>query len=148
MEPVELLIRHVQGGTITRPSRHSERTKMRTNQSVNIEQLEGRSFIIGREGHIYIDSTTASKHHAEISIRDGKIYLRDLDSTNGTFLLKNRTRVRFEQGFVNMLQPVVIGGKIFAIKDLLAIASDFVVLDGGETEIESVVDPARRTANG
>ena len=60
MEPVELLIRHVQGGTITRPSRHSERTRMRTNQSVNIEQLEGRSFTIGREGHIYIDSATAS----------------------------------------------------------------------------------------
>jgi pSer/pThr/pTyr-binding forkhead associated (FHA) protein len=121
---------------------------MRTNQSVNIEQLEGRSFIIGREGHIYIDSATASKHHAEISIRDGKIYLRDLDSTNGTFLLKNRMRVRFEQGFVNMLQPVVLGGKVFVIKDLLAIANDFVALDEGETEIESVVDASRRTANG
>ena len=121
---------------------------MRTNLSVNIEQMEGRAFVIGREGHIYIDSTTASKHHAEISIRDGKIYLRDLDSTNGTFLLKNRMRVRFEAGFVNLLQPVVIGGRIFVIKDLLAIANDFVALDEGETEIESVVDPGRRTANG
>ncbi len=121
---------------------------MRTNLSVNIEQMEGRAFVIGREGHIYIDSPTSSKHHAEISIRDGKIYLRDLDSTNGTFLLKNRMRVRFEAGFVNLLQPVVIGGKIFVIKDLLAIANDFVALDEGETEIESVVDPGRRTANG
>ena len=69
---------------------------MKSSQSINLEQFEGRSFILGREGHIYIDSPTASKHHAEIRITGGKIHLRDLNSTNGTFLLN----VRGDETFV------------------------------------------------
>jgi hypothetical protein len=75
---------------------------MKTNLSVNIELMDGRSFILGREGHIYVDSPTASKHHAEISIKGGKVFLRDLGSTNGTFLWKNKKLVKFDAGFVNL----------------------------------------------
>jgi hypothetical protein len=46
---------------------------------------------LGREGHIYIDSPTVSKRHAEIKITNGKIYRRDLDSTNGTFLNRKKS---------------------------------------------------------
>ena len=110
---------------------------MKNNRSLNLELMEGRTFILGREGHIYIDSTTASKHHAEIRIIDGKIYLRDLESTNGTFLVKNKTLVQFEEGYVNPLQPIVIGGQKYIIQDLLAIASDFVAdTDATKTVVE------------
>ncbi len=109
---------------------------MKNNQSLNLAPMEGRTFILGREGHIYIDSTTASKHHAEIRIVEGKIYLRDLDSTNGTFLVKNKKLVKFEEGYVNPLQPIVIGGRTFIIQKLLAIASDFVAMDSNETLVE------------
>ena len=112
---------------------------MKSNQSLNLELMEGRTFILGREGHIYIDSTTASKHHAEIKIIDGKIYLRDLGSTNGTFLRKNKTLVRFEEGFVNPLQPIVIGGQTYVINKLLEIANDFVAsVDTTQTLVEIV----------
>ena len=98
--------------------------------------MNGRTFILGREGHIYMDSPTASKHHAEISVIDGKVFLRDLGSTNGTFLLKNKTRVRFESGYVDLLQPIVIGKRTYIIQDLLAIAGDFAAVDDHTTRVE------------
>ena len=109
---------------------------MKNNLSAKLELMEGRTFILGREGHIYIDSPTASKHHAEIRIIGGKIHLRDLDSTNGTFLKKNKTLIKFDQGFVNPLQPIAIGKHTYVIQDLLAIASEFVSVDDGETLVE------------
>ena len=63
----------------------NEIERMNDKRRANLERMEGRTFILGREGHIYIDSPTASKHHAEICIEDGKVILRDLKSTNGTF---------------------------------------------------------------
>jgi pSer/pThr/pTyr-binding forkhead associated (FHA) protein len=104
--------------------------------SINLAHMEGRIFILGRQGHIFIDSPTASKHHAEISIIDGDVYLRDLDSTNGTFLLKKNVRTPFEEGYVDPQQSIVIGGKALAIQDLLAIAKNFVAVDDAATEVE------------
>ena len=119
---------------------------MSANQSINLEHMEGRTFILGREGHIYIDSPTASKHHAEIRIRRGRIFLRDLESTNGTFLVKNNNVVQFLEGYVNPLQRVVIGSRTYVIQDLLSIASDFVAVDDNKTQVElseAVVDQRR-----
>jgi pSer/pThr/pTyr-binding forkhead associated (FHA) protein len=110
--------------------------KMKTNLSVNIELMDGRSFILGREGHIYLDSPTASKHHAEIRIDGDKVYLRDLGSTNGTFLLKNKKLVQFKAGYVSLHQPIVIGRRIYVIQDLLAIARDFAAVDDHTTRVE------------
>ncbi|MCP4765206.1 MAG: FHA domain-containing protein [Gammaproteobacteria bacterium] len=124
------------GGAFAMPARHNEIDKMNTNLSLDIELMDGRSFILGREGHIYLDSPTASKHHAEISIDEGKVYLRDLGSTNGTFLLKDKRRVRFEAGYVSLLQPIVIGKRIYVIQDLLSIASDFAAVDDHTTRVE------------
>ena len=84
--------------------------------------MEGRSYIIGREGHICIDSPTTSKYHATIRVSDGKIYLRDLNSTNGTFLIKNNSRQLFKQGYVNPDQLIEIGDEEHSIQSLLAIA--------------------------
>jgi pSer/pThr/pTyr-binding forkhead associated (FHA) protein len=109
---------------------------MNDKRRANLERMEGRTFILGREGHIYIDSPTASKHHAEIRIEDGKVILRDLKSTNGTFLLKNKTLIPFQEGVVDPRQPIVIGRHSYVIQDLLAIASDFVSSDDHPTRIQ------------
>ena len=114
----------------------NETDKMIEKRRINLESMEGRTFILGREGHIYIDSPTASKHHAEIHIEDGKIFLRDLKSTNGTFLLKNKTLVPFQEGVVDPRQPIVIGKHAYVIQDLLAIASEFVAADDNTTRLE------------
>ena len=113
---------------------------MNEKRRINLENLEGRTFVLGREGHIYIDSPTASKHHAEIRIEDGKVLLRDLKSTNGTFLLKNKTLVPFQEGVVDPRQPIVIGRHSYVIQDLLAIASEFVAVDDSATRLEMPED--------
>ncbi len=118
----------------------------KTKTIVNLEALEGRILILGRDGHIYIDSPTASKHHAEIRIIDGKVKLRDLGSTNGTFLLKNRKLVQFTEGFVNPLQPIVIGNKPYVINDLLKIATEFSAGDVDDTQIDTGADSEPKAA--
>ena len=114
---------------------------------INLEAMEGRTFILGREGHIYIDSPTASKHHAEIHIENGKIFLRDLKSTNGTFLLKNKTLVPFMEGFVDPRQPIVIGKNTYVIQNLLAIASEFAAEDNSVTRLDMPGDWEKAIAN-
>ena len=111
------------------------RTANKQLTDIDIELMEGRSFVVGREGHIYINSQSASKRHAEIRIIDGRIYLRDLNSTNGTYLLKNKGLVHFEKGFVNPRQPILIGDQIHTVQSLLAIASEYVAVDDSPTEI-------------
>ena len=129
-------------GAIT-SSTFDEELKMDRDLSVEIGLMEGRTYIIGREGHIYINSPSASKRHAEIKIINGRIYLRDLNSTNGTFLKKNKGLVQFKEGYVNPLQPIVIGDQMRTIQSMLAIASDFVASDDSPT----LVNFSRRTAN-
>ncbi len=109
---------------------------MSKSTNINLEQLEGRCFIIGREGHIYVDSRTASKQHAELKIIKGKVQLRDLNSSNGTYLVKNGKLVYFERGYVSLLQQVVIGKQRFTIQQLLSIAGNFAVSDETPTELD------------
>jgi pSer/pThr/pTyr-binding forkhead associated (FHA) protein len=89
------------------------------------KRLESRTYIIGREGHIYINDPTVSKQHAEIQIINGEVYLRDLGSTNGTFLIKNNRLVPFAEGYVQLRQPIVLGNRQYTIQSLLEIAGAF-----------------------
>ncbi len=81
--------------------------------------VEGRVFTIGREGHIYLNDSTVSKHHAEIKVIGGKIHLRDLDSTNGIYLFVKGSLVQFHEGFVHPDQTVAIGRKTYTPRKLL-----------------------------
>lgn len=103
-------------------------------QGVDIGLLEGRTFKIGRDGHIYINSPVVSQQHAEIKINRGKIYLRDLNSTNGTYLVKNNRLVHFDKGYVELKQSVVIGDQQYTIEKLLTIAGDYVESDDYPTQ--------------
>ena len=105
------------------PSNGSPNTD--NNISDESTKMEIRTYIIGREGHICIDDPTVSKHHAEIQIMSGEIYLRDLGSTNGTFLIKNQRLVPFIEGYVQLHQMIVLGNKQQSVKNLLEIAGAF-----------------------
>ena len=54
-------------------------------------------FVIGRhkECHLKANGTTISQHHCAILVRDGKLFIHDFDSTNGTYV--NQKRVQGEQ---------------------------------------------------
>ena len=92
---------------------------MKKSVKIGVQELEGQTFIVGREGHIYIDGPAISRQHAEIKFIDGRIRLRDLGSTNGLFLLRNRNLVPFQEGYVQPQQPVVIGNQKYTVKKLL-----------------------------
>jgi len=86
--------------------------------------INGQTYIIGRKGYISIDSPAVSKHHAAIIIKNGRIYLRDLNSTNGTYLVNNDNLVNFEEGYVKPNQPIVIGDVRCTVYTLLAFTGD------------------------
>jgi len=52
-----------------------------------MELTEGQVMIIGRSDRvdINIDSSACSRAHAEISLKGGKVFIKDLGSTNGTW---------------------------------------------------------------
>jgi pSer/pThr/pTyr-binding forkhead associated (FHA) protein len=91
----------------------------------DFKRMESRTYIIGREGHIYINDPTVSKQHAEIQVINGEVYLRDLGSTNGTYLIKNNRLVPFNEGYVQLHQPIVLGNRQYTIQSLLQIAGAF-----------------------
>lgn len=93
--------------------------------SEDVKRMESRTYVIGREGHIYINDPTVSKQHAEIQVINGEVYLRDLNSTNGTFLIKNNRLVPFHEGYVQLHQPIVLGNRQYTIQALLEIAGAF-----------------------
>jgi diguanylate cyclase (GGDEF)-like protein len=47
-----------------------------------------------RENDIVLDSDSVSRRHARVEHRDGRIYLTDLDSTNGTYVNDDNEPVR------------------------------------------------------
>jgi hypothetical protein len=98
---------------------------MDKNGTVNLEYMEGHSYIVGREGHIYISDPSVSRAHAEISIIDGKIHLRDLDSTNGTYFIEDGRLMAIKEAIVQPYHTVILGRKPYKIKSLLAIVGVF-----------------------
>jgi hypothetical protein len=56
-----------------------------------------------------------------MKIKNGRIYLCDLDSTNGTYLIENDSLVPFKEGYVSPSQPIAIGHVKCTINSLLAI---------------------------
>ncbi len=73
--------------------------------------ITGPSFVIGRDAqcHLRPASQAISKRHCGIAIRDGKVYVQDLGSTNGTTvndqLMKN-TETVIEDGASVKLGPL------------------------------------------
>jgi pSer/pThr/pTyr-binding forkhead associated (FHA) protein len=59
--------------------------------------VAGEQFVIGRhkECRLKASGSTISQHHCAILQRQGKIFVRDFDSTNGTYV--NQKRVQGEQ---------------------------------------------------
>ena len=106
---------------------------MSNSLSQNLGLIEGKTYIISREsgsyieGCIYINSPGVSRPHLKMKIKNGRILLRDLNSTNGTYLIENDSLVPFEEGYVSSRQPLVIGGVKCTIQSLLKTASDYSV---------------------
>lgn len=76
---------------------------------------------IGRKAQcmICIPNSTLSGQHCEIVLRDGKLFLHDLNSTNGTYLNGNPNRITEEvlgSGSIIEMGSVKLQAKISVIK--------------------------------
>jgi predicted component of type VI protein secretion system len=62
--------------------------------------ISGPQFVIGRhkECQLRASGSTISQHHCALLIRGGQVFVRDFDSTNGTFV--NQQRVQGERELV------------------------------------------------
>ncbi len=101
---------------------------MSNNLSKDFGLIDGQTYIIGREGgvyvegYIYINSPSVSRRHVSMKIKNGRIYLCDLDSTNGTYLIEDDCLLApFKEGYVSPSQPIAIGHVKCTINSLLTI---------------------------
>lgn len=83
--------------------------------------LEGRSFIVGRGGHVVVHGASVSNEHAEIKFEGGRILLRDLNSTNGLYLVTDRGNRRFRKTYVTPDQVILFGTQKADVQSLLDI---------------------------
>ena len=81
--------------------------------------VDGQPYIIGREGHIYINDEQVSRRHAVIRLYKGRITLRELESGNGMSILKGGKYVDFKRGFVEEDDRLKIGTERYYVQDLL-----------------------------
>ena len=98
---------------------------MKSNTGVHLDSIEGQTYIVGREGHIYIADKSVSRKHTEIRIIDGEVHLRDLDSANGTYVIKDNRPVLIEEAIVQPHHMVVIGKRAYTVQELLDVIHDF-----------------------
>jgi pSer/pThr/pTyr-binding forkhead associated (FHA) protein len=107
---------------------YREKACMSSSLSKDLGLKEGQTYIISRkgpvfmDGHIYINSPTVSRPHAELKIKNGRVYLRNLDSTNGIYIVDDDGLVGFEEGYVKPCQLIVIGKVKCTIQSLIAVA--------------------------
>lgn len=92
--------------------------------------LKDRTYLVGRERrqrelpagrerrsmgsrrarrYIGIPHDTVDLPHAEIIVLGGTIYVRDLRSENGTYLLRNDRKIPFDEGYVDYDEFVFFG---------------------------------------
>ena len=82
--------------------------------------IDGKPCVIGRDAHVKIDDPSLSRGHADIRFVDGKIILRDLESTNGTYLDLGGQFEQVTEAVVYPGQIVALGSKKYRIKALMA----------------------------
>ena len=82
--------------------------------------MDNRTYVIGRRGTIQLFDKTTSARHAELVVLNNQMYLTDLDSTNGTFLLDHGKLKRFTQGYISLDQTLSFGDHICTVRELVA----------------------------
>ncbi len=102
--------------------------------------------VIGRQTdcQIRLPSSAVSRHHCEVAVDDGKVSVRDLGSSNGTYVNKRRVT----QADVSPGDLIAVGEMVFVVRvdgRPAAIDSEDVIEDG-QVEVQSHAAPAHKPA--
>lgn len=79
-------------------------------------------YIIGRAGDITLYDDTVSRRHACLEIDGDELFLRDLDSRNGTYEIRDEKLEPFSAGAVNPDQVFAFGECVRSVAQLLSAA--------------------------
>jgi pSer/pThr/pTyr-binding forkhead associated (FHA) protein len=82
--------------------------------------MENKTYIIGRQGNIRLFDKTTSSRHAELVVLNNQLYLTDLDSTNGTFIMNQGERKPFKEGYIELEQTLSFGKQVCTVRELIA----------------------------
>lgn len=82
--------------------------------------MQNRTYVIGRQGNIQLFDKTTSARHAELVVLDNQMYLTDLNSTNGTFVMEQGRRTRFKEGYIQLNQTLSFGEHVCSVRELVA----------------------------
>ena len=80
--------------------------QLHENQPVRNIRIDSSPFLVGRrkDCSLAIPCPTVSGRHAELIIRDGELFVRDLQSSNGTFINGERINDEFRVGPGDLVQ--------------------------------------------
>lgn len=103
--------------------------QLQEDESVREIRINSSPFSVGRRNgtSLTIDSPSVSGQHAELSIEDGNLYVRDLGSTNGTFVngMRITTPCKVKHGdLVQFAQVVFRAGFQAEMRDSRTIQDD------------------------
>ena len=71
---------------------------------------------------VWVNHDTVSNVHAELDVLNGQVYLKDLNSTNGTYIDEQGQKVRFKEGYVTPDQVIYLGDYRCTVESLLKAA--------------------------
>lgn len=87
------------------------RERRRANAAGTVpEAAERRGQRTGECNYIALPDRRVSRRHAEIYVVGGRVFVRDLGSKNGTYLVSQGRRTRLTEGFVDPRQTISFGG--------------------------------------
>jgi len=118
--------------------------------------MRNSAWLIGRKdadcGHILLDEDTISSNHATLNYQDGKYYLIDNNSKNGTFLVYNNETIHLNQHYeVRLEDELYLGKTRYFLNEIVAFAkltkgvdsSELIILDGNYNANSSVETPIK-----
>ena len=104
----------------------------------------GKQYIVGRKdarkADILIDDKTISGRHAELSISsNNEISVRDLGSSNGTFIVRGGKRIAISQQNVSVMSSdiLIFGSKSFSVSEFMATQLKGANTENGVTPMSS-----------
>ena len=130
--------------------------------------MKNSAWLIGRTdanyGHILLDEDTISGNHATLNYQDGKFYLIDNNSRNGTFLIYNNETIQLNQHYeVRLDDEIYFGRKRCFLREIVDSAklkkgvesSELIILNGNydanssvDIPVEKVVKPIPKVGKG
>lgn len=112
-------------------------------------RMTRKSYTIGRAGDITLYDDTVSRRHAMLEVEGEVLFLRDLDSRNGTFEIRDQTLVPFSGGEVHIDQVFAFGECVRSVAQLLkTVEPDSALIeseaaDGDSVAVEDTLDETK-----